>query len=84
MNYTDIINWSEEDNTIVNWRRRRGKTQLLCPRCDRFFDIPEDIKIDDNGYASAVVYHFCEDLFDDEENNEGWVVLPHLVEWGKL
>lgn len=86
MNYTDIENTTidkgtEYEETIINWRTRRGKVQLRCPLCDRFFAIPKDITIDASGYFSASLYHFCEDIFDGEENNDGWTVLAHLIGW---
>lgn len=80
--YTDIENITTEDDTIINWRKRRGHTQLKCPKCDDWFSLPKDIEIDANGYCSAQVYHFCKEYGDEpEENNNGWTVLAHLVGW---
>jgi hypothetical protein len=87
MHYTDIENQvvdkgTEYEETIINWRTRRRRVQLKCPRCFHFFDLPKDITIDDNGYCSTSVYHFCEDQYEGDENNEGYTVLAHLVGWG--
>jgi hypothetical protein len=84
MNYTRIENFTynvgdDDEETIINWRVKHHRVQLRCPKCDQFFDIPKDCKIDHDGYASSSVYHFCNDFYDDEENNEGWVCLPQLV-----
>lgn len=90
MQYTDLENevidqGTEDEETIIRWRVRRRKVQIKCPRCDNFFDVPKDIKIDDNGYLSSSIYHYCEEQSIDgipEENEEGWAVLAHLVDWG--
>jgi hypothetical protein len=88
MHYTDIenivVDKGDEDyeETIVNWRVRRRKVQLRCPKCDLFFDLPKAITIDENGYASGSFYHFCSEQVIDgvpDENDEGWTVMPHLV-----
>lgn len=57
------------------WRKRLGKVQLRCPHCDKFFYIPPDVKVRDNGDLTDVIYHFC----DNETNS--WVVLARLMEW---
>ena len=82
MNYTELENIVDEDSRIIWWRIKRRKVELRCPKCDRFFNPPKDVKFDKDGYASDIIYHFCDDIYDDEENNEGWVVCPHLVGWG--
>ena len=87
MHYQDIENYTlnrgtEDEETVINWRIRRHKVQLRCPKCDRFFDLPKDIPIDENGYCFDTVYHFCEDIYEGEENNAGYTVLAHLVGWG--
>jgi len=84
MHYTDIENFTENDEAIINWRVRHGGAQLKCPKCFRWFKLPKDIKIDDNGYCSDSFYHFCQErevegeLYED---GEGWTVLAHLVGW---
>ena len=83
MHYTDIENITTEDDTIINWRKRRGKVQLRCPYCDKFFDIPKDITIDANGCFSTSLYHFCDDIFEGEVNNDSWSLLAHLVGWNE-
>lgn len=82
MHYTDIENFQYEDEAVINWRSRRGRAQIKCPMCSKFFDLPSDITIDKDGYCSTSVYHFCDDLFEGEENTEGYTVLAHLVGWG--
>ena len=85
MHYTDIENYQLEDEAVINWRVRHGKVQLLCPKCQRFFLLPKDIKIDDNGYCSDSFYHMCQErMIDGElyEDGDGWTALVHLVDWG--
>ena len=86
MQYTEIENFvhnkgNEYEETIINWRKRRGHVQLRCPLCDRFFNLPKDITIDAKGYCSTSFYHFCEDIYEGEENTEGWTAWAHLVGW---
>lgn len=54
------------------WRRRLGRTQLMCPKCFSWFTLGKDFKIDREGNVNSVVYHVCED------DKNGWVVLPQL------
>lgn len=82
MNWTELENVVNEDTRMIWWRVKFRKVQLRCPKCDRFFTIPKDVKINDQGYASDVIYHFCDDIYPEEENNDGWTVLAHLVGWG--
>lgn len=86
MNWTELENitsdvGTEYEETIINWRRRRSKVQVRCPRCDEFFDLPKDMIIDKKGYCNTNVYHFCNDQFIDDDNSDGWVALLHLVGW---
>ena len=76
MHYTDIENIETEDGTIVNWRMRRGKAQIKCPYCFKFFDMPQGFVFDANGYARDSVYHFCD---DDQDQERGYMCTPHLV-----
>lgn len=67
---------TEYEETILYWKKRLGRVQLRCPKCDEFFKVPKDIKFDENGYSSGTIYHFCED-------DNGWVVTPHIVGYGR-
>ena len=82
MNWTELENIVDEDTRSIWWRIKHGKVQIRCVKCDRFFKVPKDVTFDKDGYASDRIYHFCEDIYEDEENNEGWTVLAHLVGWG--
>jgi len=87
MNYTDIENFvfdkgTDDEETVINWRVRRRKPQIRCPKCFKFFDLPKDTTIDKEGYLSASIYHFCDDQFQGDDNQQGWAVLAHLVDWG--
>ena len=84
MNYTDLENIVDEDTRMIWWRVKHRHVELQCPKCFRFFKVPKEIRFDDNGYALGQIYHFCDDIYPEEENNEGWVVLPHLVGWSKI
>jgi hypothetical protein len=79
MERTQIINTIGDEDTDgqINWRRRFGRPQLLCPKCYQWFSLGRDFKIDDQGNVDAVVYHVCDD------DASGWVVLPQLVGWGQ-
>ena len=83
MDYTVIRNTeaTDDDAAQINWRRRMGKTQVRCPRCDEFFTVPKDVKFDKEGNADRTVYHICEDSEGDDDG--GWVVALSLEGWEK-
>lgn len=91
MNYIDIentvLNKGDEqyEETIINWRITRRKLEIRCPNCDMFFEVPNDITVDANGYLSDQFYHFCDDQLIAETLEEGiggFTALAHLVDWG--
>lgn len=85
MNYTDIENLvlfkgTDDEEVVVNWRKRLGRVQLRCPYCDSFFKVPKDVKFNSQGYASSSIYHFCDDEdIEIADDSLGWVVWAHLV-----
>lgn len=84
MERTVLSNLVEHDEDgeayrVETWRKRMGIVQLNCPRCYRWFKLGKDFKVDKEGNVDSVVYHVCD--AGDENDSEGWVVLPKLEGW---
>lgn len=83
MEYTIIRNYpgTDDEPGQINWRKRFGRVQVRCPRCDELFNVPKDVKFNKDGQANTTTYHFCED--SDGNDDGGWVALLELEGWGK-
>lgn len=83
MERTQLINTvgTPDEPGYRSWRVRFGKTQLMCPKCDKWFSLTKDFTIDEHGNVSDLIYHFCNNESDEYPEESSWVVLAQLVGW---